>query len=576
MKYNNQDLCKPGSAAMGVLGLGGCTVRQYQKIALEILMEIDRICRKNDITYFLMYGTLLGAVRHHGFIPWDDDADIILSRRDFKRLKNACKADLSNAYEFASYEDGDSSGYTFSRIRKKGTSYIIRSEITKHGDNAGVYIDIMTLNYLADNRLHCWLQKRSLLALHRLVSPGFSQGVMHLSLAEDVLISLLKLLAGRKRAIKLMEAILSSAKEEKSSRVLSNYLMQFRMDFLIYDKAHFEGSEYVPFEGVQLPVPRNAVSLANLSYGRKFMPDHIFLEHKYADEHAAILQGDYHHFNECMFIAPTRTRNAHMEVVFDAERGSAYYDRQYLSRFDKEENDRCAVKERRLKERAAKALSLMQKNERTASLCCKELMIRRMIEEAGGDVDALPLEKVSFICDKLVDLEIIFQQHLTEQELLFCIKVLLRCSSLSYSCRMLQKMQALYPASSLREQEELQRLKDEHLLAYYGIFEKDKDVLLAFVQKYPEKEYLLAGIIKGVLCFWEQDYAEAEHRFQKLISIDENCFLALYYLGLLFWERDRDREKAIRYFKTSLDATPYMPLLQMSLDKIAELEKVEE
>lgn len=573
MIYNNQDLYNPGDQVMGIKGFGSCTIKQYQKEALKILSEVDKVCRKNHIPYFLMYGTLLGAVRHHGFIPWDDDADIILARENFKRLKEACKTQLPDVYEFISYEDDNGSGYTFSRIRKKETSYIIRSEITRHGQNAGFYIDVMTLDYLSDNRLHCWLQKRSLLALHRLVSPGFSQGITHLTPVEDALVSLIKLIAGKKRAIKLMEAVLSSAKKEKSSQVLSNYLIQARIDMHIYDKSHFEKSEYVPFEDMQLPVPHNAISLANLSYGRKFMNKHIFLEHKYDDEHAAILKGGYYHFNECMFILPERSRSTHVEIVFDSERSSRYYDSYYLTRFDRAENDRCAIKERRLQEKSAKLLRVMDQNEATAVLCCRELMIRRIIEESGGDADALALEQLAKICDDLVYLEVIYQQYLTEQELLFCIKALLRCAYLPFTCRMLQRMEFLFPESALREQEELQTLKNEHLQAYYGIFEEDRALLHSFIRKHSETEYLLTGLIKSILAFWDKDYAAAEQRLQKLIAIDENCFLARYYIGLLFWERDRDKKKAIRAFKTSLDASPYMPLLQMSLDRIAEIEK---
>lgn len=573
MRYNNQDLRSAGRQIIGIEGFGGHTVKQYQKIALEILLEVDRICRENDIPYFLMYGTLLGAVRHHGFIPWDDDADIILTRENFKKLKEACKTGLSDIYEFVSYEEENGSGYTFSRIRKKGTSYVIRSEITRHGRNAGFYIDVMTLDYLSDNQVHCWIQKRSLLALHRLVSPGFSQGVEHLSPAEDALLSLIKLVAGRKRAIKLMESILSSAKKEKSSKVVSNYLMQFRIEMQVYDKIHFEKSQYVPFEDTRLPVPYNAISLLNLCYGKKFMFNHMFLEYKYADEHAAILQGNYYHYNDCMFIVEERGRSTHMEIVFDSERGSEYYDSYYLTRFDKTENDRCAIKERRLKEKAAKSLALMEKNEKIASLCCRELMIRRMIEDAGKNADALPLEKLAEICDKLVGLNVIFQQYLTENEMLFCMKAFLHCAYLPTLFRMLERMKFFYPESALDEQDELQKLGEEHLQAYYGIFEKDKTLLKAFVQKYQETEYLLAGLIKSILAFWEKEYKKAEQGFQKLLSIDENTFLAWYYLGLLFWERDQDREKAIEYFKNSLDATPYMPLLQMSLDRLAEIEK---
>ena len=65
-------------------------LRQLQLIELEMLLEVDRICRKNQINYTITGGTLLGAVRHKGFIPWDDDADVALLRDEYERFKIAC------------------------------------------------------------------------------------------------------------------------------------------------------------------------------------------------------------------------------------------------------------------------------------------------------------------------------------------------------------------------------------------------------------------------------------------------------------------------------------------------------
>lgn len=61
---------------------------------LEVLMEIDRICKKHSITYFLAYGTMLGAVRHNGYVPWDDDMDIIMLRRDYMKFLSVLETDL--------------------------------------------------------------------------------------------------------------------------------------------------------------------------------------------------------------------------------------------------------------------------------------------------------------------------------------------------------------------------------------------------------------------------------------------------------------------------------------------------
>ena len=72
----------------------GSTLRKAQLRMLSILIEVDKICRKHKIDYFVDSGTLLGAVRHGGFIPWDDDLDIAIRREDLPRLRKALQEEL--------------------------------------------------------------------------------------------------------------------------------------------------------------------------------------------------------------------------------------------------------------------------------------------------------------------------------------------------------------------------------------------------------------------------------------------------------------------------------------------------
>ena len=74
------------------------TVHDVHVVLLEMLKDIDALCRKHNIPYFLNGGTALGAVRHKGFIPWDDDADISMMREDFDRFREVVKTDLPDKY----------------------------------------------------------------------------------------------------------------------------------------------------------------------------------------------------------------------------------------------------------------------------------------------------------------------------------------------------------------------------------------------------------------------------------------------------------------------------------------------
>ena len=95
-----------------------------QKVELEMLIEVDRICRKNNIKYSIMYGTLLGAVRNGGFIPWDDDCDVVFKRDEYEKFFEACKKDLDTS-KFFLQEHRTDPNYLFGygKLRRKNNLY---------------------------------------------------------------------------------------------------------------------------------------------------------------------------------------------------------------------------------------------------------------------------------------------------------------------------------------------------------------------------------------------------------------------------------------------------------------------
>lgn len=126
-------------------------LRQLQLNELELIIEVDRICRKNHIKYSLDGGTLLGAIRHKGFIPWDDDADVIFTRHEYARFYRACKKDLKKDQFFLQeYRTDPYYRWGYAKLRHKGTEYVrMGQEHMKY--QTGVCIDIFVVDNVPDN-----------------------------------------------------------------------------------------------------------------------------------------------------------------------------------------------------------------------------------------------------------------------------------------------------------------------------------------------------------------------------------------------------------------------------------------
>lgn len=122
---------------------------EFKKIAYGVLEHFKSICEKNDIYYILSFGTVLGAVRHNGFIPWDDDIDVCVFRKDYVRLIEAFEKENNSRYRLISTEvDSD---YSLPHMKIVNTDTLLIQSGRKNYFPLGVWIDVFALDNVPDN-----------------------------------------------------------------------------------------------------------------------------------------------------------------------------------------------------------------------------------------------------------------------------------------------------------------------------------------------------------------------------------------------------------------------------------------
>ena len=131
-------------------------LKQVQDIQKELIGEVKRICKKCSIHFGMVGGTMLGAIRHNGYIPWDDDADIGFLRTEYEKFREACRTELNHEkYYMQDLRDTEGYRWGYGKLRRKNTEFIrLNQEFMPY--EKGISIDLMPFDNVPDG----WLAKR--------------------------------------------------------------------------------------------------------------------------------------------------------------------------------------------------------------------------------------------------------------------------------------------------------------------------------------------------------------------------------------------------------------------------------
>lgn len=242
---------------------GNSTIKKVQYQILKGLIEIKRICNKHNLRFYLVGGSALGAIRHKGFIPWDDDADIGMPREDYNKFLSVCETELDSDF-FLQTTISDKGYYLpYAKLRVENTKYILKSS-QRFNMHHGIFIDIFPLDSISNNCLKRFRQKYVVdfftkVRNTKIFNPnkGTLKYYLRKGLSSVFSIGLINRIINHEIRIA----------EKENTTSMGNLLGLYGFDKEVYLKKVFGEPYYVEFEKEYFPIPQEYEVFLNQVYG---------------------------------------------------------------------------------------------------------------------------------------------------------------------------------------------------------------------------------------------------------------------------------------------------------------------
>lgn len=240
------------------------TLQEHQAVLKELLEEFDRVCKKHNIKYILFAGSALGAVRHRGFIPWDDDLDVALLREEYEKLMNIASSEWGSAY-YLQREYSDHWPMNFSKLRKNNTTCLEKYHPKDNQIHQGIYIDIFPIDNASDNRFTRKIQFAASRAV--LAKNLYKRGYETDSFLKKVFMFCCRLIPS-----KPFIRIARRDRDRDSEYVHSFFGGTSSYEKGLYPRRWFEGVIEMEFEGLSVPGSASYDELLTTFYGDYMTP----------------------------------------------------------------------------------------------------------------------------------------------------------------------------------------------------------------------------------------------------------------------------------------------------------------
>jgi len=275
---------------MNLVGITEDVHTAHQQALLTILKEFDRVCKKLNIPYVLFSGTLLGAVRHKGFIPWDDDIDVIMLRSDYDRFLQSADAILDSEKYYLQKEFSEHWPMFFSKLRLNDTACIEKYHPKDKETHQGIYIDIFPADSAAKSPLGRKLQfyASKVVIAKSLDRRGYETN----SIKKKIFMGICKFLP--------LTPFLNLVKRGESNSPVVHSFLAAASSYSknVYPRGYFEDKIDIEFEGETFFAPKCYDELLKIIYGEYMVMPSI--EERRIKQHAVIVDLDksYEHYIE--------------------------------------------------------------------------------------------------------------------------------------------------------------------------------------------------------------------------------------------------------------------------------------
>lgn len=247
-------------------------MNKIQKYQLAMVKEVDRICKKYNLIYNIDGGTLLGAVRHKGFIPWDDDLDVNMPRSDYEKFCEIAQKELGNAYFLQTWDTEPNYGMTFAKIRVNHTIFLegVAQNVDVH---QGIWIDIFPLDTITDNVFMQKVLTKKAVFYRLLLQIKKDYIIEAPTLAKKMVLLFLKFIAlfTSPRFLKRKIQKLQNRYQDKETHSLVDYSSVF-FTKMVYDKKMMSQYATYSFEGETLTGIKDYDAYLTYLYGDYMTP----------------------------------------------------------------------------------------------------------------------------------------------------------------------------------------------------------------------------------------------------------------------------------------------------------------